>query len=134
VKKILIFLIAIITFSVNGFSQAAKPLYAFCGKSGECTVSFTEFKKCIKELTKTDKDLKIISFVISAQVMEPETKQNFFEDHPNQGNDFSKTTIEWLEKVIKEQRLINNRFLIEDVKIEQDGKIIKAPGMIIKLE
>jgi hypothetical protein len=134
VKIKLIFLIVAVGFSVKVFGQDTKSLYTFCGKSDNCTISFNEFKSCIKELTKTEKDLKIKSFIISAQVISPVTKEKFFEDHPNVGNDFSKETIEWLEKALKEKRLVNNRFLIEDVRIEQSGKMIKAPEMIVKLE
>jgi hypothetical protein len=134
IKPVLLIVVVVSLFIAFSQKQSANRLYTFCDKTGDCTMSFDEFKKCAKTLNTIEKDLKVLSFVVSAKVITPDKKGSYFEDYPNMGSSFSNATIEWLEKIIAEKRLDNNRILIEEVKLIQGDKTLKTSGMIIKLK
>ncbi len=134
-KKILILLIAGLT-SLTAFSQkeAAGPTFTFCGKSGNSTMTFDEFKKCKKDIVPVEKNVKIVSFIISMLVVPLEGKDSVFVDFQNIGGAFSEANTEAVDKLIKEKRIVGGKILIEEVKVSQDGTEKKVNGMIIKLK
>ena len=132
--KNILFLIAVVT-TLNVFSQNqnTKTLYTFGGKSGNCTMTWDEFKKCKKELTPIDKSLKINSFNISILVVSPDGKDSTYTDFSNTGNAFSSQANETFDILISGKH-VSNKILIEEVQIAEGDKIIKVPGMVITLK
>jgi len=132
--KIIISLVVLVT-TINSFAQKQneKPLYTLCGKSGDCKMTLDEFKKCKKELTPIDKNLKIISFNVSLRVISEDRKDSLFVDQQNTGNVFSAKTNDMIEKFITEKKLIDI-ILIEQVQVSEGEKKSKATGMVIKIK
>lgn len=133
-KKIMISLVVILT-TLNVFAQnkAEKYVFTFCGKTGDCTLSVDEFKKCKKELTLIDENVKINSFIVSMLVTTAESKEGIYVDYVNTGNVFNKETNEAIEKLISEKKLAV-KILIEAVEISQGERKSKVPGMIINVK
>src|SRR5205809_1078644 len=115
--KIIILIVALAS-TMNAFSQkvASKPMFTLCGKSGDCTMTWDEFKKCQKELMPIDKNLKIVSFTVSVLTIPLSGKDTVYVDYGNTGNALSKETKDALEKLISEKRVARNKILIEEVK------------------
>ncbi|OFY87370.1 MAG: hypothetical protein A3F72_03990 [Bacteroidetes bacterium RIFCSPLOWO2_12_FULL_35_15] len=133
-KIIFSFVVLISTINIFAQKQNDKPVYTFCGKSGDSYITFDELKNCKKELTPIDKNLKIISFDISVPVVPLKEKEYLFIYKSTVGNIFSETTTDLLEQFIAKKRLPHNRILIENVQVSQGDKIWKAAGMSIKLK
>ena len=134
--KILVMLVTLFAATTSAFSQKQpdKALYTLCSKSGDCTMTWDEFKRCNKELTPNDKNLKIVSFTVSVLVVPLTGKDSVYVDYGNTGNAFSKETNDALDKLINEKRIVRNKILIEEVKASKDGKEMKITGMVIKLK
>jgi hypothetical protein len=122
---ILLFLLA----ATPCFSQKEKALYSFCGKSGNSTMTWDEFKSCRKELVTNDKGISINSFILTIQ--KAEKKDTIQIEYPSKGNAFSKQAIESIEKLHKDKKL-GNKILIDAVQVVQSGKEArKVAGMTI---
>jgi hypothetical protein len=134
-KKIFVLLLAV-SASVNAFSQKenSKPMFTLCGKSGDCTMTWDEFKACKKELLPVEKNVSVVSYTVSMRVVPLEGKDSVFVDFPNTGSAFSKATLEGVDKLINEKRVVGGKIFIEAVKVSRDGKEMKTPGMVIKLK
>lgn len=112
------------------FAQKEKPLYSFCGKTGNTTMSWDEFMQCKKELV-TEKGVSIGSFILTIQ--KAEKRDTVQIEYISKGNAFSKQAIESIEKLYKDKNM-GNKVLIEAVEILQSGKESrKVPGMTIIL-
>lgn len=127
-----IFKIAVLIFiSVQSFAQNAKPLYSFCGKTGDCTMTWDEFMACKKELITTDKNSSISSFRLTIQ--KAKKKDYEFLEFPQKGNGFSKASLDKIEELHKDKKM-GNKVEIDAVEVVQSGKAAKQlPGMIITL-
>jgi hypothetical protein len=125
-----IFLILLISSAC--FAQKEKPLYSFCGKTGNCSMSWDEFMACKKELLATEKGITVNSFILTIQ--KAEKKDTLQIEYPSKGNAFSKQAIESIEELHKKKKM-GNKVLIEGVQIVQSGKEArKVEGMIITLK
>ena len=135
-KKIIVLLIVGLS-SLSAFSQkeAVKPVFTFAGKSGDCTMTWEEFKTSKKELLPIEKNVAIISFNVTVQVTALDGKEAVYVDYPNQGNTFSKETSDAMDKLIAEKRIAGNKILIEEVKASKDGGAKeRVYGMVITLK
>ncbi len=136
-KKIITIVMLAVTMNAVAQKQNEKSYYTFCGKpSGDYTMSLDEFKKCKKELTPTDKNLKVISFEVSVRVIgkdEKGKKDTLYVDFANTDNVFSKQTNDAMEKFPSEKKIVD-RVLIENVYILEGDKKKKVPGMVIKIK
>ncbi len=135
-KNSIITSLVVMMISFNLFSQTqnSKPLFTFCGKSGVCTMTLDEFTKCSKEITPSDKNMKINSFHVSEMEYTKGGKDSVFTDWENKGNTFSKNTIDEIEKLIRNKKPIAKLF-IENVDITQgDSKVKNSNIIIIKIK
>ncbi|MGQ0830015.1 MAG: hypothetical protein ACT4ON_16630 [Bacteroidota bacterium] len=116
---------------ITAQSFAQNNLYSFCGKSGDCTMTWEEFMECKKELVSTDKNASISSFVVTIQ--EIKKKDFIFSEYPAKGNVFSKASLDMIKELRKKKK-IGNKLLIDNVEIVQSGKAAKkASAMVITL-
>lgn len=113
------------------FVQGTKPAFSFCGKTGDCTMTWDEFIACKKELTTLDNSVSISSFVLTVKKV---VKKDFvFEEYPSKSNKFGKGAMEAIEKLHKDKKL-GDKLLIDGVEVVQSGKAAKqVPGMIITI-
>ena len=125
--------IAFIVFITSqlSFAQDTKSAFSFCGKTGDCTMTYNELMACKKELTALDKGASVSYFIITLKVKE---KKDFvFVEYTQQGNRFTKGAMEAIEKLHKEKKL-GDKLEIGSVEIVQSGKAAKqVPGMVITL-
>ncbi len=127
-KSIILFVA--IALTINAFSQKQneKFLYTFCGKSGDCTMTLDEFKKC-KELTTITNSIKINSFHIVIG------KEGTYADYFNTGSVYSSQTVTAIEKAINEKKInAGSKILIDEVQLSQGDKIVKVSGMVITVK
>ena len=132
--KTMIMLVVIFT-TLNTFAQkeAVKPVYTFCGKSGDCTINLEDFKNAKKELTTIDKNVKVTSFNVSLLVISADTKDSVYVDYSNSGNVFSQQSTEAVEKFLSQKQIVG-KILIEEVKVSEGDKTWKTAGMVIKVK
>ena len=129
ITKHIVKIVVVIFISVQSFAQNAH--YSFCGKTGDCTMTWEEFTNCKKELTTTDKNTTISSFIVTIQ--EAKKKDFVFSEYPAKGNAFSKASLDMIDELRKKKKL-GNKLLIDNVEIVQSGKAAKkAPAMVIIL-
>jgi hypothetical protein len=138
IKTIALLIVLIVTINAFAQKQNNKPLYTLCGKSGDCTMTLDEFKKCKKELTPIDKNLKISSFKVTIKMVNTVTKDSVFEEISDKGNTFSKATCDWLEKIISNHSTAYFDILINMVQFSKGDKLFGSPDrktqyMIIRL-
>jgi hypothetical protein len=127
--KLLFILLTLTSFV---FAQKEKPLYSFCGKTGNCSMNWDEFMACKKELIATEKGITVNSFILTIQ--KAEKKDTLQIEYPSKGNAFSKQAIESIEELHKKKKM-GNKVLIEGVQIVQSGKEArKVEGMTITLK
>jgi hypothetical protein len=123
-------IVVLVVLASSVFAQKEKPLYSFCGKTGNSSMTWDEFMKCKKELL-TEKGVSIGSYVLTIQ--KAEKKDTVQIEYVSKGNAFSKQAIESIEKLHKDKKM-GNKILIEGVEILESGKAArKVPGMTIIL-
>ena len=124
----------IVTFIVLTSIQALyaqTPAFSFCGKTGDCTMTWDDFNKCKKELVTTDKNVSISSFRLTIQ--KAKKKDFVFLEFPQKGNSFSKASLDMIEELHKDNKL-GSKLEVDAVEVVQSGKAAKkVPGMIITL-
>lgn len=125
----------IVTFIVlilvqKSFAQA--PAFSFCGKTGDCTMTWDEFMACKKELVTIDKNTSISSFRLTVQ--KAQKKDFIFLEFPQKGNAFSKASLDIIEKLHKDKKL-GGKLEVDAIEIVQSGKAAKkVSGMVITLK
>lgn len=122
--------IVLIAIQVS-FVQDTKPAFSFCGKTGDCTMTWDEFVACTKELTTLDKNVSISSFVLTVKKV---VKKDFvFVEYPSKSNKFGKGAMEMIEQLHKDKRL-GDKITIDGVEVVQSGKAAKqVSGMTITI-
>jgi len=130
-KKSISILFFVFVFVHLGFTQNEKPVFSFCGKTGEVTMTWDEFMACKKELVTIDKNVSISSFILT--IKKAGKKDYEFVEFPAKGNTFTKGAMDTIEKLHKEKKL-GDKLEITNVEVVQSGKAAKqAPGMVIIL-
>ena len=122
------FILLLLSVTVSTFAQNA---YSFCGKTGDCTMTWDEFMACKKELVMADKNSSISSFRLTIQ--KAKKKDFVFLEFPGKGNAFSKASLDMIEELHKDKKM-GNKVEIDAVEVVQSGKAAKKiPGMVITL-
>ncbi len=118
---------------ISGYTSFAQaPAFSFCGKSGDCSMTWDEFTACKKELITTDKNVSISSFVLT--IKKAQKKDFVFVEYPANGNTLSKASVEMIEKLHKDKKL-GDKLEIGTVEVVQSGKAAKkVTGMVITLK
>jgi len=126
--RFIVTFIVLISIQIS-FAQA--PAFSFCGKTGDCTMTWDEFMKCKKQLIVTDKNISISSFIVTIQ--KAKKKDFIFLEFSEKGNTFSKATLDMIEELHKENKM-GSKVQIDAVEVVQSGKAArKVPGMVIML-
>jgi hypothetical protein len=121
----------LLILALSGFAQKEKPVYSFCGKTGNCSMTWEEFMSCKKELITNDKGISVNSFILTIQ--KAEKKDTIQIEYPSKGNAFSKQALESIEELRKKKKM-GNKVLIEAVQVVQSGREArKVAGMVITL-
>lgn len=130
--KYIVSIVFFILVSVQyGQAQNTKPAFSFCGKTGECKMTWDEFMACKKELESVDKNVAISSFILTIE--KAEKKDYVLLEFPAKGNKITKQAMDMIEKLHKEKKL-GSKIEIDTVEVVQSGKAAKrVPGMIIIL-
>lgn len=130
-KRIVGVLFFVFVFVQFGHAQNAKPVFSFCGKTGDVTMTWDEFMACKKELVTVDKNASISSFILT--IKKAGKKDYEFVEFPAKGNTFTKGAMDTIEKLHKEKKL-GDKLEITNVEVVQSGKAAKqVPGMVITL-
>jgi hypothetical protein len=135
--KIIIVFIVLATATAFVQKQEGKALYTFCGKSGECTMTFDDWKNCSKELIPISKSFKINSFKIqikSLSLWENSLgkKDTVCDTIYNVGAVFSDDNIRRIENSVRAKRLVGKLKIIA-VDVLSENKKWMAPDMSIKI-
>lgn len=127
--RFIVTFIVLISVQVS-FAQA--PAFSFCGKTGDCTITWEEFMACKKELIVSDKNVSISSFRLTVQ--KAKKKEFVFLEFPQKGNAFSKASLDMIEELHKDKKL-GSKLEVDAVEVVQSGKAAKKlPGMVITLK
>ncbi|MCE3280062.1 MAG: hypothetical protein K0S44_2253 [Bacteroidetes bacterium] len=137
-KKIIIISLAIFLTTINAIAQKQneKPIYTFCGKPGgaDYTMTLEELKKCKKELTIVDKNLKINSYSLSIGIVEKQQGNidTVFVTHTITDNILTKTAKEKIDETINKSEIFT--IIIKDVIVIESDKKRQVAGMNINLK
>lgn len=130
-KYILKIAFILVVSTLVSFAQDPKPAFSFCGKTGECKMTWDEFMACKKELESIDKNVAISSFILTIE--KAEKKDYVLLEFPAKGNKITKQAMDMIEKLHKDKKL-GSKLEIDTVEVVQSGKAAKrVPGMVIIL-
>lgn len=133
-KKLLLLLL-IATVPAVAFSQNTdnSPVYySYNGKLNQCSYTWADFAKTRKELKPVNSGTEIKSFAIVTKYTS-DNGESTFNESTCLGAAFSDEAIKKIEK-LQGLNKSGKKISIEKVVVVQNGKEIKAPGMLITIQ
>jgi hypothetical protein len=106
--------------------------FSLCGKTGNIIMTWEEFSACKKELVPTDKSVKVNTFLL--MVPKAEKKDTVWIEFVCKGGQFSKSSLEMIEKLHKSKKM-GNMMKIDAVELLQSGRDArKTKGITVTIK